>query len=57
MKLVDFGLSEPNTKRNNIKECKGTPYYMAPEIIKGKKFGKPVDFWALGIITYEMIFG
>jgi len=57
MKLVDFGLSEFNVKRNNLRERKGTPYYMSPEMIKGKKYGKPVDWWGLGIIIYEMLFG
>ncbi len=57
LKLADFGLAEPNVKRNNIKEKKGTPSYMSPELVKGKKYGKPLDWWCVGIIIYEMIFG
>lgn len=37
----------------------GTPEYLAPEIIKGEKkgYGKTVDWWALGILFYEMMVG
>lgn len=32
----------------------GTPEYLAPEIILSKGYGKGVDWWALGILMYEM---
>lgn len=37
----------------------GTPEYLAPEIIKGSKigYGKSVDWWALGILIFEMLSG
>jgi len=35
----------------------GTPHYMAPEIILGKGYSFPVDWWSLGIMTYEMACG
>uniref|UniRef100_M4BEF5 non-specific serine/threonine protein kinase n=1 Tax=Hyaloperonospora arabidopsidis (strain Emoy2) TaxID=559515 RepID=M4BEF5_HYAAE len=35
----------------------GTPDYLAPEIILGAPHGPPVDYWALGIILYEMMVG
>merc|ERR1712085_118194 len=35
----------------------GTPEYLAPEIIQSKGHGKSVDWWALGIIIYEMLAG
>lgn len=35
----------------------GTPEYLAPEIIQSKGHGKGVDYWALGILIYEMIAG
>ena len=35
----------------------GTPEYLAPEVIHSKGHGKSVDWWALGIIIYEMLAG
>lgn len=35
----------------------GTLNYMAPEMIQREPYGKSVDWWALGIITYEMLTG
>ncbi|KAF9918710.1 hypothetical protein BX616_006597 [Lobosporangium transversale] len=35
----------------------GTPEYLAPEIIQSKGHGKPVDWWALGILIFEMLAG
>ena len=35
----------------------GTPEYIAPEVLLNKGHGKPVDWWTLGILIYEMIVG
>lgn len=35
----------------------GTPEYIAPEVIFRQGYGKPVDWWAMGIILYEFLVG
>lgn len=55
IKLVDFGLSKRDTKKCNT-FC-GTPEYIAPEIIMEMAYDKSVDFWALGVMLYEMVAG
>jgi len=54
IKLVDFGLSKANNKCNTF--C-GTPEYIAPEIIMEMPYSKGVDFWALGVLIFEMVHG
>jgi len=56
IKLTDFGLSK-RIKSNQTTTFCGTPYYLAPEMIAIKIYGKPVDWWALGIILFEMVSG
>jgi len=58
VKLADFGycaqLTESVTKRNSVV---GTPYWMAPELIRGQDYSTAVDIWSLGIATLEMAEG
>lgn len=55
MKITDFGLSKKIADRT-FTLC-GTPDYIAPEIIQNKGHNKGADYWALGVVIYEMLTG
>ena len=54
--VTDFGIAKINTK-NNRKETSGTPGYMAPEVLCSQNHSFSVDFFAVGVITYEFMNG
>ena len=55
LKLTDFGFAKYCEGRTYTL-C-GTPEYLAPEVLLNKGHGKPVDWWCLGSLTYEMLAG
>ncbi|XP_010212281.1 PREDICTED: microtubule-associated serine/threonine-protein kinase 1-like, partial [Tinamus guttatus] len=73
VKLTDFGLSkmglmslttnlyeghmEKGAKDGPGPQVCGTPEYIAPEVILRQGYGKPVDWWAMGIVLYEFLVG
>lgn len=56
IKIVDFGFAAI-AEKNTITEAVGTPSYIAPEILNGEPYGKPVDMWAFGVILYILLGG
>ncbi|CAG8702684.1 7680_t:CDS:10, partial [Funneliformis caledonium] len=57
--IADFGLSRiiDSEKFHVLTTTCGTPGYMAPEIFKRTGHGKPVDLWAIGVITFFLLCG
>ena len=56
LKLTDFGIAKIyNKKVDNSSETSGTPGYMAPEVLCGLNHNQCVDYYALGIILYEIM--
>jgi len=59
IKLADFGLAKIVNDQANVEPnsfC-GTPEYLSPEMILGSGHDNTLDWWALGILIYEMIIG
>ena len=54
--ITDFGIAKFMNK-NNKNETSGTPGYMAPEVMKGMNHSGSVDYFAVGVIVYELMMG
>eukprot|EP00331_Platyophrya_macrostoma_P029438 CAMPEP_0176445326 /NCGR_PEP_ID=MMETSP0127-20121128/23629_1 /TAXON_ID=938130 /ORGANISM="Platyophrya macrostoma, Strain WH" /LENGTH=262 /DNA_ID=CAMNT_0017831079 /DNA_START=18 /DNA_END=803 /DNA_ORIENTATION=- len=56
IKLVDFGFAKLAQKDETLHTKKGTPFYIAPEVIKGS-YDHRCDYWSLGIMMHELLVG
>ena len=56
IKILDFGLSRKYDKEQKMHSILGTPYYVAPEVLKGE-YDEKCDIWSIGAITYLMLCG
>ncbi|EGD79535.1 AGC/PKG protein kinase [Salpingoeca rosetta] len=57
VKLVDFGFARKLSRGTKTWTFCGTPEYMAPEIVMNQGHDGGVDYWALGVLTYELLSG
>ena len=56
IKIIDFGLSRKYNSNEKMHTILGTPYYVAPEVLKGD-YDQRCDVWSIGAITYIMLSG
>lgn len=54
IKVIDFGTAKKLNGSQTFTAI-GTPFYIAPELLRGRAYGKEPDLWSLGVLTYELL--
>ncbi|XP_018106709.1 serine/threonine-protein kinase ULK3 isoform X2 [Xenopus laevis] len=57
LKLADFGFAQHMSSEDAPQALRGSPLYMAPEMVCSKHYDARVDLWSVGVILYEALFG
>jgi serine/threonine protein kinase len=57
LQIVDFGFAKHLDSGERTYTFCGTPDYLAPEVVLGKGSGRQADYWALGVLTFELVVG
>lgn len=57
IKIADFGLARKFSKNEMMQTFAGTPFNMAPEVLRGKGYNYKVDIYSAGTVLYEMLYG
>ena len=60
LKVIDFGIAKDlnaNNDKNKHFSIVGTTHYIAPEVIEGKHYSFGIDYWAVGVVLYEIFYG
>lgn len=57
LKIIDFGLAKILKDDETTRTLCGTPEYLAPEMVTQEGHDKNVDWWAFGVLIYEMLIG
>ena len=61
VKLADFGMAKaafsPNEDPNRMALVCGTPAYIAPEVVTGRRYTNAVDMWSAGVILFILLSG
>lgn len=57
LKIADFGFAQHLSDEEISTSFRGSPLYMAPEILLGHEYDARVDLWSIGVILYQCLFG